>query len=531
MSGRWNGYKSPGFDELISTDGTARSAAAQLAAWFDSLSDEELINRQHASQLAIAQMGITFTVYSDKGNIDRAWPLDIVPRIIDALEWREVEIGLKQRLKALNMFIHDLYNDQQILKDNIVPRELIETSSNFRLECTNMNPPHQVWAHICGSDLVRGDDGTFYVLEDNLRVPSGVSYMIENREVMKRALPEIFRQNHVLPVDTYTADLRAMLGSLSDVPNPTICVLTPGVYNSAYFEHSFLAQEMGAELVEGRDLFVDDDGYVNMHTVDGPQLVHVIYRRVDDEFIDPECFNPKSTLGVKGLMRAWREGKVAIANAPGAGVADDKVIYSYVPDIIRYYLNSEPLIPNVPTYRCEAIEERDHVLANLDSLVVKPANESGGYGMLIGPMSTAEEQKEMANNIRNNPRNYIGQPTLTLSTSPTLNDGEFSARHIDLRPFVLQGESITVTTGGLTRVAMREGSLIVNSSQGGGSKDTWVVHTPEHPSDDASSTSSSLEPDTTTGKQTDLTANPTTDVQANAPADRPVGGQQTQEQS
>lgn len=475
MPNRWSHYQSPGFDELVRNDGTARDFSHKLTDWFNTLSDEDLANRELAAQLAIAQMGITFTVYSDKGNIDREWPLDIVPRIIAAQEWRNIEKGLKQRLKALNMFINDLYNDQQILKDNIVPRQLIETSSNFRKECMGMNPTHQVWAHICGSDLIRGEDGTVYVLEDNLRVPSGVSYMIENREIMKRALPEVFRQSHILPVDTYPADLREMLSSLTDVTDPTICVLTPGVFNSAYFEHSYLAQEMGAELVEGRDLIVDDEGYVQMRTIYGPQPVHVIYRRVDDEFIDPECFNPESTLGVKGLMKSWLSGKVAIANAPGAGVADDKVVYSYVPDIIRYYLNSEPLIQNVPTYRCENEEERSHVLGNLETLVVKPANESGGYGMLIGPMSTAAERKEMSSNIKANPRNYIGQPTLTLSTCPTLSEGQFKARHVDLRPFVLQGENIKVTTGGLTRVALTEGSLIVNSSQGGGSKDTWVV--------------------------------------------------------
>ncbi|MFK7994774.1 MAG: circularly permuted type 2 ATP-grasp protein [Granulosicoccus sp.] len=495
MPDRWNNYKSPGFDELIDPKGNSRKFTTNLGSWFDNLSDEELSNRQHAAQLAIAQMGITFTVYSDKGNIDREWPLDIVPRVIEAQEWRDIEKGLKQRLQALNMFIHDLYNEQNILKDNIVPRQLIETSSNFRPECIGMNPPHQVWAHICGSDLVRGEDGTVYVLEDNLRVPSGVSYMIENREVMKRALPEIFRQSHVLPVDTYPANLRATLSSLTQVENPTICVLTPGVFNSAYFEHGFLAQEMGAELVEGRDLVVDSKGFVNMLTVDGPQPVHVIYRRVDDEFIDPACFNPDSTLGVKGLMQAWREGKVAIANAPGAGVADDKVIYSYVPDIIRYYLNSEPLLQNVPTYRCENEDDKEHVLANIDKLVVKPANESGGYGMLIGPMSTREEQQEMIANINKNPRNYIGQPTLTLSTTPTLIDGEFKARHIDLRPFVLQGDSMTVTTGGLTRVAMRDGSLIVNSSQGGGSKDTWVVETPTYGSQQSQTQSTADQPE------------------------------------
>ena len=338
-----------------------------------------------------------------------------------------------------------------------------------------MQPRHGVWAHICGSDLVRGEDGTIYVLEDNLRVPSGVSYMIENREVMKRAMPEVFRRCHILPVDSYTENLQKMLASLTDVENPTLCVLTPGVYNSAYFEHTFLAQEIGAELVEGRDLSVGKDGRVYMRNIDGLQPVDVIYRRVDDEFIDPECFNPESTLGVPGLMQAWLDKKVAIANAPGAGVADDKVIYSYVPDIIKYYLNEEPLLANVPTYRCENAEEREHVLKNLESLVVKPANESGGYGMLIGPQSTEAERTSMAKNIVDNPRNYIGQPTLMLSTTPTISGSEFRARHIDLRPFILQGETIEVTTGGLTRVALVEGSLIVNSSQGGGSKDTWVV--------------------------------------------------------
>lgn len=480
MPDRWSNYQSPGFDELIGPDGIPRSAAQKLTDWFDALDDEDLANRQVAAQLAIAQMGITFTVYSDKGNIDREWPLDIIPRIIDASEWRAIEGGLTQRLRALNMFIHDLYNDQKILQDDIVPRHLIETSSNFRKECIGMKPPHHVWAHICGSDLVRGEDGTIYVLEDNLRVPSGVSYMIENREVMKRALPEAFRQSLILPVDTYPTNLRAMLSSLTEVDEPTIGVLTPGVFNSAYFEHSYLAQQMGAELVEGRDLIVDSDGFVNMLTVDGPQPVHVIYRRVDDEFIDPDCFNPESTLGVKGLMKSWRDGKVAIANAPGAGVADDKVLYSYVPDIIRYYLNCEPLLENVPTYRCENAEDREYVLDNIASLVVKPANESGGYGMLIGPMSTSDEQADMVQCIKEHPRNYIAQPTLMLSTSPTLNDdNQFKARHIDLRPFVLQGEDMTVTTGGLTRVAMREGSLVVNSSQGGGSKDTWVVECEE----------------------------------------------------
>lgn len=502
MQDRWKNYKSPGYDELIASCGTPRDAARSLTQWFDSLSDDELEHRQQAASLSIQQMGITFTVYSDKGNIDREWPLDIVPRIIDAREWSTIEAGLKQRLRALNMFINDLYNDQSILDDGIVPRALIESSSNFRPECRGMQPSHGVWAHICGSDLVRGEDGTIYVLEDNLRVPSGVSYMIENREVMKRAMPEVFRRCHILPVDSYTENLQRMLASLTNVENPTICVLTPGVYNSAYFEHTFLAQEIGAELVEGRDLSVGKDGRVYMRNIDGLQPVDVIYRRVDDEFIDPDCFNPESTLGVPGLMQAWLDKKVAIANAPGAGVADDKVIYSFVPDIIRYYLDEEPLLANVPTYRCEDSDEREYVLDNLASLVVKPANESGGYGMLIGPQSTEAERTSMANNIQDNPRNYIGQPTLTLSTTPTINGNGFSARHIDLRPFILQGDSITVTTGGLTRVALVEGSLIVNSSQGGGSKDTWVVdsqksarQTDQQPDDKSTDTPAAVETD------------------------------------
>lgn len=484
---RWHNYQSPCHDELLQDSGLPWPAATELTAWLDTLDDELLSERRRAAELAIRQMGITFTVYSEKGNIDREWPFDIIPRVIDASEWRTIESGLKQRVTALNCFIHDLYNDQAIINDGIVPADLIHSSANFRPECVGMQPPHNVWAHICGSDLVRDDDGTMYVLEDNLRVPSGVSYMIENREIMKRTLPEVFNRCRVLPVDNYTSDLRRMLASLSPEVNPTICVLTPGVYNSAYFEHAFLAQEIGAELVEGRDLVVQDD-CVYMRDVNGLLKVDVLYRRVDDAFIDPECFNPESTLGVSGLMRAWHAGNVAIANAPGAGVADDKVVYSYVPDIIRFYLDEEPLLANVPTYRCDDADSMGYVLSNLDKLVVKPANESGGYGMLIGPHSTREQQAEMSRLIRADPRNYIAQPTLAISTSPTLTDPQGQAgikpgntaatmapRHVDLRPFVLQGDQLSVTTGGLTRVALVAGSLVVNSSQGGGSKDTWVV--------------------------------------------------------
>lgn len=484
MTTAWQSYSSPGYDEMLQTDGTPRQAAMALMAYLGQLSTDELMQRKLAAEMAIRHMGITFTVYSEKGNIDREWPFDIIPRVIDAGEWSVIERGLEQRLEALNLFIHDLYNKQHIVRDGVLPRALLASSKNFRQQCVGMSPAHNVWAHICGSDLVRDHTGTIHVLEDNLRVPSGVSYMIENREVMKRTLPEVFGRCNILPVDDYTSNLRRMLSSLSLRDNPTLCVLTPGMYNSAYFEHCFLAQQIGAVLVEGRDLLVDSNNCVYVRNVEGLQRIDVIYRRVDDEFIDPECFNPESALGVAGLMRAWHAGNVAIANAPGAGVADDKVIYSYVPEIIRYYLDADPLLQNVPTFRCEDAAQRNHVLANLHKLVVKPANESGGYGMLIGPHSTEAERLATASRIKADPRNYIAQPTLGISTSPTLTADGFAPRHVDLRPFVLQGESMSVTTGGLTRVALEEGSLVVNSSQGGGSKDTWIVDQGHHQAPD-----------------------------------------------
>ena len=471
-------YRTNGaWDELIDSEGRPRPHASQLMQYLSSLDDKELLSRKVASEIAIREMGISFTVYTEGGNIDRAWPFDIIPRIIELSEWRRIEDGLKQRLTALNLFINDVYNDQEILKEGIVPAELILKSRNFLEPCKGVTPPYGVWANICGSDLVRDGDGEVYVLEDNLRVPSGVSYMIENRQVTKRVFPELFEDHSILPVDEYTSHLFEMLASLSprDLDYPEIAVLTPGIYNSAYFEHSFLAQGMAAELVEGSDLFVGDDDCVYMRTVFGPQQVDVIYRRIDDIFCDPEVFRKDSILGVPGLIRAWRAGKVAIANAPGSGVADDKVVYAYVPEMIRYYLDQDPILPNVPTWLCEREEERAYVLDHLDEVVVKPANESGGYGMLVGPHSTEEERKTFSKLIRENPRNYIAQPTLSLSTAPTLTGNGFAPRHLDLRPFILQGESMSVTAGGLTRVAMREGSLVVNSSQGGGSKDTWIV--------------------------------------------------------
>ncbi len=478
MSIDWKTYDpTPFYDELIAQRGRPRPAAKVLTDYLAGLDDEEIRARKKAAELAIIEMGISFTVYSEGENIDRAWPFDIVPRIIPLSEWRGIERGLTQRLKALNLFIEDLYNAQRIVRDKVLPEYVLAQSKNFREQCRGFSPPLGVWAHICGSDLVRDGDGTIYVLEDNLRVPSGVSYMIENRHVTKRVFPELFENTSILPVDEYPAQLFDMLAALSPRPQdyPTVVVLTPGIFNSAYFEHSYLAQRMGAQLVEGADLVVGEDDCVYMRTIDGLEQVDVIYRRIDDEFIDPEAFRPDSMLGVPGLMRAWRAGKVAIANAPGAGVADDKVVYAFVPDMIRYYLDEEPIIPNVPTWLCADKKSREHVIANLEHLVVKPANESGGYGMLVGPHSTKKQRTEFARLIRKDPRNYIAQPTLALSVAPTLCDEGLEPRHIDLRPFILQGVRTDVTPGGLTRVAMRRGSLVVNSSQGGGSKDTWIV--------------------------------------------------------
>lgn len=469
------------FDELLDAQHQARPAARALFGYLNALAPGELEARREAVEAAILTMGITFTVYSEGSNIDRAWPFDIVPRVIAKSEWLRIEEGLKQRLTALNLFINDLYNEQRIIKDGVFPLEVLAGSKNFRAQCRGITPRFGVWAHICGTDLVRDKDGTVYVLEDNLRVPSGVSYMLGNREVMKRLFPEVFQSSTILPIDDYPTQLYDTLAALSprETSWPVVAVLTPGIFNSAYFEHSYLAQQMGAYLVEGPDLIVGDDECVYMKTIDGLTRVDVIYRRIDDDFMDPEVFRPDSTLGVPGLMRAWRKGNVGIANAPGAGVADDKVVYTFVPEIIKYYLDQDPIIPNVPSYLCMFEDEREYVLANLDKLVVKPANESGGYGMLIGPRASEEERAKFAGLIRENPRNYMAQPTLDISTAPTLDGNQLVPRHLDLRPFVLQSNRLFVTTGGLTRVAMKAGSLVVNSSQGGGSKDTWIVDTEE----------------------------------------------------
>jgi uncharacterized circularly permuted ATP-grasp superfamily protein len=473
----WQQYRSQGFDELLERTGEPRLAARRLIEYLGGLSAAELSERRLASELAIKVMGITFTVYSDGQNVDRAWPFDILPRVISRVEWERTQAGLKQRVMALNCFIQDLYGEQRIVKDRVFPGTLLADSMNYRPQCEGVRPRGGVWAHVCGSDLVRDHDGTLYVLEDNLRVPSGVSYMIENRMVAKRVFPELFETTTILPVDDYPGQLYETLAGLSPRPGdvPVVVLLTPGVYNSAYFEHSYLARQMGVELVEGSDLFVGDDDCCHMRTIYGPKRVDVIYRRIDDVFLDPETFRPDSLVGVAGLMRAWTRGKVALANAPGAGVADDKVVYAFVPQMIKYYLDQDPILPNVPSYLCYREKERDHVLAHLDELVVKPANESGGYGMLIGPRSTRAEREKFKKLIQADPRNYMAQPVITLSTAPTLTEDGLEPRHLDLRPFILSRDAPYVTTGGLTRVALVKGSLVVNSSQGGGSKDTWVV--------------------------------------------------------
>lgn len=462
------------FDELFDEDGEPRAGARVLVNRINSLPPGELKKRQTAIDRALLRMGITFTVYGNEQGTEKIFPFDIVPRVVEAAEWQMIESGLKQRIEALNRFINDVYHDQEIIKANIVPREILAKAKSYRQQCHGLNPPHGIWCHITGTDLIRHSDGKIYVLEDNLRCPSGVSYVLQNRMVMKSSFPQAFKDSQVRPVDSYPGRLYDTLSYLSPLQSPNIVVMTPGIYNSAYYEHAFLAQQMGVELVEGRDLVVKD-GYVTMRTTDGFQRVDVIYRRIDDDFIDPKSFRADSMLGVPGLMDVYRRGNVALANAPGTGVADDKVIYAYVPEMIKFYLGQEPILPNVPTYVCDREEDRKYVLAHLEELVVKAANEAGGYGMLIGPHSTAEQRAEFAEKIKEDPRNYIAQPTLALSRVPVMVNGHFEGRHVDLRPYVLYGKEIWVLPGGLTRVALKKGSLVVNSSQGGGSKDTWVV--------------------------------------------------------
>ncbi|MEL6354404.1 MAG: circularly permuted type 2 ATP-grasp protein, partial [Cyanobacteria bacterium J06627_28] len=467
------------YDELFTARGVPRTAAALLIERIESLSIDTLIRRQQAAQNTLFKLGVTFNVYGDTQGSERVFPFDVVPRVISGKEWKRLEKGLQQRIAALNCFLDDIYNEQKIIADGIVPRATIESASGFLPPCMGLKPPKGVWCHITGTDLVRDRQGAWYVLEDNLRCPSGVSYVLENRTVMKSSFPTLFDELDIKAVDDYPGQLLETLLELAPehVHNPTVVLLSPGAFNSAYFEHSFLAQQMGITLVEGRDLIVDD-GYVKMRTTKGLRQVDVIYRRIDDDFLDPTEFRADSMLGVPGIMKVFREGRVAIANAPGTGVADDKLVYAYVPEMIRYYLNEEQIIPNVPTYFCEDEKQQSHVLANLDSLVVKATDASGGYGMLIGSQSSSVEQDQFAEKIKTNPRGYIAQPTLCLSRVPTLIEESFQGRHVDLRPFVLCGQSKSpyVNPGGLTRVALREGSLVVNSSQGGGSKDTWIVN-------------------------------------------------------
>jgi uncharacterized circularly permuted ATP-grasp superfamily protein len=464
------------WDEMCDTD----QIRAHYSKVFAALKELDVAALQQKDRLAaelFMNQGITFTVYSDNAGIERIFPFDIIPRIITGKEWEHVESGIKQRLKALNHFLKDIYNEQQIIKDKVVPAALIASCPHYTREVFGIKVPHDIYIHISGIDLIRGDDGVFYVLEDNLRTPSGVSYMLENREVTKRIFPEMLSDNHVRRVSNYPLLLHENLQQLAppQISNPTVVLLTPGVFNSAYYEHTFLARQMGISLVEGRDLVVDHHK-VFMKTTNGLEQVHVIYRRIDDEYLDPLLFRPDSALGVPGLMSAYRKGTVAIVNAIGNGVADDKAVYAYVPAMIRYYLNEEPILSNVPTYELGQPEQRKYVFDNIQQMVIKRTNQSGGYGMIMGNKVSEEEWEKARTEIEADSRNYIAQPIIKLSTVPCFIDGVFQPRHVDLRPYALCGpQGIQIVPGGLTRVALRPGSLVVNSSQGGGSKDTWII--------------------------------------------------------
>jgi uncharacterized circularly permuted ATP-grasp superfamily protein len=470
------------FDEMFAEDGSVRPHYQLVEERLNRLVAEEYRQKQTAVDVAFMRGGVTFTVYSDSQGTERIFPFDLVPRVIPSSEWDVIERGLVQRITALNMFLHDLYHEQKILKDGIIPPHYILGAKHFRREVVGMDVPKGIYVHICGSDLIRDRDGTYLVLEDNLRCPSGASYMLENRSALRRAFPQLYQNAQVQTVDTYPQELLKVLQYCSP-PNlgtehPNTVLLTPGVYNSAYFEHAFLARQMGIPIVEGRDLVVRDMK-VYMRTTAGMMPVDVIYRRIDDDFLDPARFRPDSLLGVPGLVNAYQAGNVSLANAIGTGIADDKVIYYFVPRIIKYYLGEDAILPNVETYLASEPKDRTYILENLNKLVVKSANEAGGYGMLMGPWATSEEIEEFRKNIIANPRNFIAQPPISLSRHPTWCDEGFGGRHVDLRPYILFGEKIVVTPGGLTRVALRKGSLVVNSSQGGGSKDTWVLHNNE----------------------------------------------------
>lgn len=465
------------FDEMSGEDGDIRPAYETLSAWLDKVPREVLDQRRKEAEFIFRRIGITFAVYGEQNSQERLIPFDIVPRIITNTEWAGLAKGLEQRVKALNMYIKDVYSKRDVLRAGIVPEDLVYKNPAFRPEMNGQRVPHDLYVHIAGIDIVRTDPDTFYVLEDNARTPSGVSYMLENREIMLRLFPELFSMHKVAPVDKYADDLLATLKSLSPRggSEPNVAILTPGIYNSAYYEHSFLADKLGVDLVEGRDLFVKDN-VVYMRTTEGPKRVDVIYRRLDDDFLDPLAFRPDSVLGVPGLMSAYQAGNVTLTNAVGTGVADDKAVYSYMPDIIRFYLGEEPILPNVPTWRCREPEHLKYVLDHLEELVVKEVHGSGGYGMLVGPKSDKAQIEVFRAKLKHDPDNFIAQPTLALSTCPTLVDEGVAPRHVDLRPFILSGsDRVRIVPGGLTRVAMKEGSLVVNSSQGGGTKDTWVL--------------------------------------------------------
>jgi uncharacterized circularly permuted ATP-grasp superfamily protein len=472
-----DGYKihEAAYDETFDIDGKARLHYQSLMDRLTEFSAEELYQRQQASDLTFLNQGITFTVYGNEAGTEKTFPFDLLPRIITAKEWKQLEQGLEQRIRALNLFLHDIYHEGKIFKDKVIPYEMVASAKHYRREMRGVDVPQKVYVAVCGTDLVRLPDGEFAVLEDNLRVPSGVSYMLANRSVTKNVFPRLLNNYGVRPVDQYGQALLSTLQSLSEADEPNIVLLTPGVFNSAYYEHTFLARQMGIQLVEGRDLLVHEN-VVYMRTTSGLKRVDVIYRRVDDDFIDAAAFRPDSQLGVNGLFNAYRAGNVVLANAVGTGVADDKAIYAYVPAIIRYYMGEDAILQNVETYLLQDEQQRKHVTQNIDKLVVKAVGESGGYGMIIGPNSSKMEQQEFIQAIEANPRNYIAQPTLALSTAPCFLDGHITPRHIDLRPFILYGKKLTIVPGGLTRVALKEGSLVVNSSQGGGSKDTWVLY-------------------------------------------------------
>lgn len=463
------------FDEMFDSELQVRDTYDRYRSFLNEISLDNLFELQTATDQAQRLMGMTFQVHGDERGLEKVLQLDIIPRIIAKREWDVIEKGLRQRINALNMFVEDIYHRQKILEDGVIPRHLIETCPDYLTQCLNLDPPRGIWIHITGTDIIRDDEGSFCVLEDNLRCPSGVSYMLENRKILKATFPHAFDQIHVQPVNVYPQILHRMLEYISPASAATIVVLTPGIYNSAFYEHSYLAQEMGVELVQGTDLLVKNN-FVYMRTTAGLQKVDVIYRRIDDKFLDPLHFNPDSMLGVPGLFDAYKNGNVALANAPGTGVADDKAIYPYVPDIVRYYLSEEPILANIRTYNCSISEDLQYVLDNIEELVVKETNAAGGYGMLIGPKASKDEHEKFRKHVSSNPRNYIAQPMIALSTVPSLVTAGFEPRHVDLRPFIIYGEQIEVIPGGLTRVALRKGSIVVNSSQGGGTKDTWVTY-------------------------------------------------------